>query len=275
MLSRVDRIQLAVPDRAEAARGWVDLLDAVHDRDDEVGVLGAHRSTYRLGRSEVEFLEPADPDGAIANALRSRNGRGHLFAAGLATGDLDKLVAHLREQGIEPLLEGDQAHLCADRLPVVLTRDRPTEPVGLVDLLYEVTDLRGDAEAWTARYAELFGLDSAVFCPISSDTYGYAGTLTLLDDDRLDRLEVIHPHDRTKTMGRFFDRAGESLYMAFAESGELPEIRRRCEASGAPHTADQEHTVFMHPQALGGAMLGISARTRAWIWSGHPERVQA
>jgi hypothetical protein len=82
-------------------------------------------------------------------------------------------------------------------------------------------------------------------------------------------------------MGRFFDRVGESFYMAFAESDSLVEIESRVRRRGDGFTSEPPadrreggpRTVFLHPASLGGMMLGISRPTEAWRWSGHPERV--
>ena len=147
-----------------------------------------------------------------------------------------------------------------------------------------MTNLVNDADACMAHYARLLGLDRETFEPIRSDDYGYAGTLTLFDPDRLDRLEVITPHDREKTMGRFFAKTGESLYMCFAESGELADIEARALDTLSPFTrvppaggdrpGREAHTLFLHPQGLGGMMLGLSRRTVAWVWSGRPDRVE-
>ncbi|MCZ7535746.1 MAG: hypothetical protein M5T61_07320 [Acidimicrobiia bacterium] len=137
-----------------------------------------------------------------------------------------------------------------------------------------------DAAGATAHYAGLLGIDSSAFVPISSDRYGYSGTLTLLDPDRLDRLEVIAPDQPGSTMHRYFERFGESLYMAFAETDQLPAIAERIAETGAGATVEQgdgergPNTVFLHPSSLGGMMLGLSRRTVAWVWSGHPERVE-
>jgi hypothetical protein len=98
--------------------------------------------------------------------------------------------------------------------------------------------------------------------------------LTLFDPDRLHRIEVIHPDDPAKTMGRYYGRHGESLYMCFAETGELPAVTARAAELGMPTTPVGDHTLFVHPQGLGGTMLGLSRRTYAWTWSGHPERVE-
>jgi hypothetical protein len=285
MLTRVDRIQLAVPDRRAAAAGWVALLGAEPAGKQRIDCLGARCSRYRLGRGWIELLEP-DGAGPVADAVGQRGG--HLFAAGAATDDLDGLVAHLRRQGVEPALEDGQAYLDPAAtggigLRAVLSSDAELEPVGGVDFLYEVTLLVRDAPAAVDRCASLFDLDPRSFVPIESKQYGYSGSLTLFDRDRLGRFEVITPNDAGNTMGRFFARVGEAFYMAFAESGALAAIEERARARGDGFTVvppDRREgraadTIFLHPAALGGMMLGLSRPTLAWQWSGHPERVEA
>ena len=101
MLESIDRVQMAVPDRAAAAAGWVDLLGAEPEGDDHVDALGADRSRYRLGDGWIELLEPTGP-GPVAEAVDRRGG--HLFAAGAATTDLDGLIGHLRERGVADVI---------------------------------------------------------------------------------------------------------------------------------------------------------------------------
>jgi hypothetical protein len=287
MLTRIDRVQMAVPDRASAAQGWTQLLGAEHAGDDEIRGLGASRSRYRLGDSWIELLEPRGA-GAVADAVNRRGA--HLFAAGAATADLAGLAARLRERGVEPLEESGQLHLDARatgghglRLVISLDEGEAAAPVGLINGLYEVTNLVSDAKAAVGQSAELFGLDPAAFVPISSSHYGYEGMLTLFHPDRLHRFEIITPGVLEKTMGRYFARNGESLYMAFAECGELAALEERAKQAGAGHTAvpaaregkegQGPDTLFLHPPSLGGMMLGLSRPGFAWSWSGHPERV--
>ena len=285
MLTRIDRIQLAVPDGHAAAEGWATLLGAEPAGVRRSACLAARCHRYRLGRGWIEILEP-DGTGPVADAVARRGG--HLFAAGAATDDLHGLVAHLRRQGVEPSLEDGQAHLDPAAtgdigLRVVLSPGSELEPVGDIDFLYEVTLLVHDSGAAVARCESLFALDPSRFVPIESKQYGYAGTLTLFEHDRLDRFEVITPHEASKTMGRFFARMGASFYMAFAESGALAAIEERARARGARFTSVPPErregraadTIFLHPPALGGIMLGLSRPTLAWQWSGHPERVEA
>ncbi|MBV9331640.1 MAG: hypothetical protein JOZ55_08820, partial [Alphaproteobacteria bacterium] len=129
---------------------------------------------------------------------------------------------------------------------------------------------------------DLFGLESSRFADITSETFGYSGVLTLFREGALHRFEVITPLDQSKTMGRYHAREGASFYMAFAESARMAHIERKAKASAAgitvdrPKTRDERRTadqLWLHPSALGGAMLGISRPSMAWRWSGRPERV--
>lgn len=287
MLQRVDRIQIATPDAARASEGWRTLLGAEPVSADRLRSLGAKRTTCRLGRGVVEFLEP-DGTGAIATALKAR-GRGHLHAAGVATADLEAVVARLETAGIEVARETGQAFFDPAKAigvpcPMVLSPVDERGPVGLVDSLYEVTLLTGDADLVGTRMADLFGLDAGNFAPISSKKFGYSGVLTLFHPDRLHRFEVITPTTNATTMGRFFEKQGPAWYMCFAESAEMARIAQRSAGIGAGITIDRPEgrseqetpdQMWLHPPALGGVMLGLSRPTMAWTWSGRPERVEA
>jgi hypothetical protein len=91
-------------------------------------------------------------------------------------------------------------------------------------------------------------------------------------------VEIIHPFDRNKTMGRFHAKWGDSLYMGYVESDRTDEIRRRALEHGpedwtGPREGERPDNLFLHPRALGGVMLGVSRTTFAWTWSGAPESV--
>lgn len=286
MLTRIDRLQVAVPDRKKPAKSWTALFGAEHERNDLVGVLGAKRSVYRLGDGWIELLEP-DGIGPVADAVAKRGG--HFFAGGAATAEFAKLMSHMQERNVAFAIERGQAFLDSmatggHGMRLVISQDRPQPPVGNVDTLYEITNLVHDTQAAVANYADLLGLAQAAFKPIESPFYGYQGVLTLFSPDRLDRFEVITPHAPSNTMGRFFARNGECLYMAFAEAADLGGIEARASELGVactavpPRNEDQQHdpaVVFLHPQALGGIMLGVSKRSHAWLWSGHPDRVRS
>ena len=284
MLKRIDRLQVAVPDRGAAEKCWTQLLGAEPAGEDRVACLAALRTRLRLGDGFIELLEP-DGAGLIGDAVAKRGA--HLYAAGATTDDLDALIAQLRSQGLDASLEGGQAFVDPAAagyvgFRVVLSPEEERDVVGDIDFFYETTLLVANAADAAASCARIFGLDPSAFVPIQSREYGYAGTLTLFDRDRLGRFEVITPNEPDKTMGRFFGRFGESFYMAFAESHALADIEMRARELGGgftvvPPKKDRPggaDTVFLHATVLGGMMLGISRPTQAWQWSGHPERVE-
>ena len=274
---RVDRIQLVVRDRPAVADAWQKLLDAAIVREDRLATLGCQRTVLAVGTSEVELLE-ADGAGPV------RQARPGLFAAGFASPDVLALGDRLRSLGVEVESEGDQLFVAADALAspglrVVLSPAADRSRQGLISRLYEVTNLVLDPKQCCDRFAKLFGLDRAGFVPIRSETYGYDGTLTLFEPGELDRVEVIHPYDPDKTMGRFLAKRGPCLYMSYGESDCSDEIRERARAHApgdwtGPNDDRPVDGLFLHPNALGGLMLGVSRLTYAWTWSGSPERVE-
>jgi len=277
----IDRVQLAVTNRAQAGEPFRRLLGAETVTEDAVAPLAARRTTLALGSSRLELLEP-DGTGPVATHIR-QCGPG-LFAAGFATPAIGELRARLVARSLSfaeageqlllpPAATGDRGLRCVVS-PLV---ERPA--VGLLSHLYEVTNLVADWEDASTCYAEIFGLAAERFCPIESATFGYRGVLTMFDPaTRLDRIECITPYDATKTMGRFMARRGPSLYMCFVEARDLRPIIARAEehaprgwsaAPGGPPT----DTLFLHPNALSGLLLGVSRTSVGWSWSGHPERV--
>ena len=274
---RIDRIQLVVSNRPSVAAAWQRLLDAAVVREDRVATLGCQRTVLAVGSSEVELLE-VDGPGSVRQA-----GPG-LFAAGFASRDIVALGERLESLGVEIESEGDQLFVAPDALAspglrVVLSPAASRSRQGLLSRLYEVTNLVSDPDSCCDRFAMLFGLDRAGFVPIRSENYGYDGTLTLFEPGELDRVEVIHPHDTEKTMGRFFTKRGPCLYMCYGESDRCDEIRERARAQApSDWTGSNDDRpvdgLFLHPSALGGVMLGVSRLSYAWTWSGSPERVE-
>jgi hypothetical protein len=278
---QIDRIQMVVPERDAASERWRRLLDAQVAREDRVLALGARRTVLGVGTSEVELLEPAGA-GPVSDFAKARGGAG-LFAAGCAVEAPERVRAALESRGVAFGEEGGQLFLPAEAtggtgLRLVVSPCAPRERIGLVQRLYEVTNLVADVERAAAELARLLALDRAAFVPIRSEQFGYDGVLTLFAPDELDRIEIIHPFDRGKTMGRFHARRGDSLYMGYAESDRTEEIRHRALEHGpedwtGPRGDERPDNLFLHPRALGGVMLGVSRTTFAWTWSGAPERV--
>ncbi|TMB70905.1 MAG: hypothetical protein E6J43_00685 [Chloroflexi bacterium] len=279
MLQRVDRMQLAVRDRAIAADTFAEVLGAEKVQEDELRVYNAKRTVVQAGESEFELLEPAG-DGPVASHLdRWEEG---IFAAGFSTDDPGPLARRMADRGLHFSEESGQIFIEPDQtrgMRTVISRTSERQPVGLISSLYEVTNIVEDHEEAARFYAEAFGLDLSRFCPIKSEQWGYNGTLTLFDPpSRLDRIELTQITEPSLAMGRFFARRGPSIYMCYSETGNTGEIRERLEARGSRYTAGRENgggNLFVHPTALHGMLMGISRANLAWTWSGRPELARA
>lgn len=280
MLSRVDRMQLAVQDRAAAERTFRDLLGAEKVREDSVALLNATRSVMQAGISEFELLQP-DGDGLVREHL-GRWGEG-LFAAGFSTPDLSALCSRLSSKGILWREEAGQVFIEPTQTPglrMVLSPDAERTPVGLITWLYEVTNIVDDHKAAAAFYADTFGLDASKFSPLASKDYGYKGQLTLFDPPaRLDRIELSQITDPERAMGRFAAKHGQSIYMCYVETDDVRAIIERLERHNARFARRQDahnpEGLFIHPKSLHGALMGVSRTNLAWVWSGRPELAKA
>lgn len=281
MLDRCDRLQIAVADRRSAARTFMGLLGAEPAREAASAHLAARIAVLSLGESEIELCEP-DGDGRTRDHLE-HYGEG-LMRAGYSTPDVDRLAAHLEREGAAPIREDDRLFVgppATPGLPMVISPSAKRRRVGPVSFLYETTNtLRSDWREAAATYARLFALDPARFSPIGSKRFGYEGTLTLFDPPhRLDRIELSQVTGPDSAMGRFVERRGDSLYMAYVETHDLPAIKARLIAAGARYTprsqdpAAELDGLWVHPKDLHGLLLGVSRTGLAWEWSGRKDLV--
>lgn len=279
MLERVDRVQLVVRDRDAAAKTFAEILGARPIGESRSVYLGAKRTVLALGESEVELCQPTGPGPAEAHL--SRWGEG-LLAAGVSVSDLTELHAHLAGEGVEFVEEDDRTWLEPAHTGgalVVVTPSARRVPAGLVRGFFEVTHTI--TSPWTdvaQRYTDLFRLDPAGFVPITSERFGYVGTLAFFDRERLDRIEIAQVTDPASAMGRWVAKRGDSLYMAYVEAADVRPIIERLAQRSARWTprGDDPKTerdgLWIHPSALHGLLLGVSRTGLAWEWSGRTER---
>ena len=275
MLDRLDRMLVAVRDRAAAADTFSAVLGAEKVGDDSIALYAASRTTMRAGDSEFDLLEPSG-DGPVAELLESR-GEG-IFGGGFSTPNLDELTSNLEDSGVAFAREGNSLYIEPDQthgMRVAIRQSAPREPAGLISFVYEVTNVVDDHKAATDFYTRAFGLDQSRFSPIDSDMWGYVGTLTLFNPpERLDRIEITQTTDSTRSMGRFYERRGQSIYMCFVETPNAGAIKERLHARGGRHQQlanDPAAGLYIHPSALHGILMGVSGTNVAWRWSGHPE----
>ena len=276
MLKYVDRMLLAVRDRAAAADTFRAILGAEHVRDETSKLLAARRTVVQAGISEFDLLEPAG-EGPVATHLE-RWGEG-ILGVGFSTTDLSTLGRRLSERGISYSEEDGRLFIASDQTPgmnIILSPHEERSPVGLVKWLYEVTNLVDDHQQAAAFYTDTFGLDASRFSPIQSEQYGYTGQLTLFNPpQQLDRIELSQITEPSRAMGRFHARRGQSIYMGYVETDDVAAVQSALEARGARYAGRTDDPnpegLFIHPSALHGMLLGVSRTNLAWTWSGRPE----
>lgn len=277
MLTKLDRIQLAVPNAEEAAQTFAEYFESAAVREGELPHLKAHMTVIGLGDSEVELLEPTG-EGAVKDFVDTWGGG--LFAAGFTTPDMGDMLTRIMQNQAQMTMVGERLHLephSTTGLRAVISPVPDTEAVGvgLLSHIYEVTNPVSDLQAATDYHTALFGLDAEKFSPISSEQYSYTGTLTLFDPpERLDRIEVTQITDNDAAMGRFYQRRGNGLYMCFAEVDDFAALRESLESAGArygldvpPEEGAEPDVLFVHPKSLHGMFMGISQTGAAWRWS--------
>lgn len=278
MLEYVDRVQVAVTDRAAAAQTFIDVFDAEATGDDEVRALGARRRTMHAGTSEFELLEPSGV--GPVQAYLNQWGEG-LFAAGFSTNDVAALAARLQSKGVAFTDERGQLFIAPDQTPglrMVISPHVERPMIGLMRYLYEATNLIEDHAAAGEFYADRFGLEASRFVPIASKQYGYTGQLTMFNPpERLDRIELSQITDYERPMGRFMKRrGGETLYMCYIEAESIAPIVERLDKRGMRYAGRDPQSpnpegIFLHPSTLHGVLMGCSRTNLAWTWSGRPE----
>ena len=277
MLTRLDRIQLAVPDAAEAAGTFAEYFGAATVRERELPHLKASVTVLGAGDSEVELLEPTG-EGPVKDFVDTTGGG--LFGVGFTTPDMDGILTRLTKNQAQITQVDEQIYLEPaphTGLRAVISPLPNTERarVGLLSHIYQVTNPVSDLQAATDYYTELFGLDASKFKAISNEFYGFTGTLTLFGPPgNLDRIEVAQVVDHEAAMGRFHRRRGNGLYMCFAEVDDFGALRDRLEGAGARYGLDvppkegaDPDVLFVHPKSLHGMFMGISQTGAAWRWS--------
>lgn len=280
MLKTVGGVILAVRDNEAAAETFGALFGAEETGSQRSDFLGADIRFLGCGTNVIGVAAPTG-DGAVADHLDSW-GEG-LFAAVFTTDDAGAIAERAKERGVGLAEENDVVYLdpaATFGLRMLVAPHIDREQVGIISFLYEVTHLVKDWKASSDFLTDLFGLEGAKFSPIKSDQYGYEGVLTLFDPpDKLDRIEVVHPHDTEKAMGRFFVKRGDGPYMFFMETNDMPGLRARLKAAGARFAPEEEpeqpNSLFVHPSSTHGVLIGVSPRNLAWVWSGRPELARA
>jgi len=269
MFNNINSIQLATTDSAVISKQWQKLLSAREVSQDIVSTLNAKRTILSVGNARIEILEQLG-NGPITKFLTS-NPRGGLFSVGVSTPDLKKFKTSLDAQNISYMAESEQIYIdqsftSEGGLRIVVNTFEENESIGLLNRFFQVSYLVSNPKTISIELADKFCLNQASFDLTESSEFGFTGFCAYINESCDDHIEVIHPLNQTNAMGRFFSDKGPSLYMCFAESSNMNEIRSRAnDISPGGWIGVQEETInpesaFLHPKLLGGVMVGVKAK---------------
>ncbi len=276
MLEQLEGVVLAVRDAEAAVKTFEQIFDAKFLGSNESEIWKARIAEVGVGTDIVRLAEPSGP-GAVQEHI-DRWGEG-LFAAVFSSKEPKAVADRLTGKKISNVEENGLVFVDPSRtfgLRTLVSKHADRQPIGIMSFLYEVTHLVHDWEAASSFWTDAFGLEGMKFSPIKSEHYGYDGVLTLLDPPRLlDRIEVVTPYDTDKAMGKFFVKRGEGPYMFYTECSDTKVLAERLDAAGARYAGDPNKntstSIFIHPSATHGVLIGVSPTNQAWVWSGRPE----
>ena len=102
MLKKIHHVGIVVRDLEEAYRFYRDTLGLHVHKTAEVKDQGVKAALLTVGHSEIELLEPIDPNGTVARFLEKRGEGMHHVC--FETDDVDKELAAAKAKGI-PLID--------------------------------------------------------------------------------------------------------------------------------------------------------------------------
>lgn len=99
MIKRVDHVSIAVKDLNEAVSMFETLFSLSPAKIEEVPDQGIRAAVIHIGDTEIEFIEPTDPDGGVAKFLENRGEGVHHIC--LEVDDTDEELARLEAKGVK------------------------------------------------------------------------------------------------------------------------------------------------------------------------------
>ena len=109
MLKRIHHIGIVVPDLDAAYGFWRDTLGLPFEREATVVDQGVRAALLRCGDSEIELLEPIDPESGVGRFLEKRGGGLHHVC--FETDDVAAELEGARKRGLSLIDEAPRAGL--------------------------------------------------------------------------------------------------------------------------------------------------------------------
>lgn len=109
MLTKIHHIGVVVPDLEQAMKFWRDLLGLHVTKSAVVQDQGVKAALLEAGGSEIELLEPINPDNGVGRFLARRGGGLHHVC--FQTDNVDRELAGAKAKGIQLIDQKPRAGL--------------------------------------------------------------------------------------------------------------------------------------------------------------------
>ena len=137
MLDRIHHLGYAVHDVGAAARFYEENFGARPSAPEVVEDQGIVAAMFRVGESQIELVQPTNPDSPVGRFLE-RRGEGFHHVA-FEVEDLEAALAELKRNGVELIDESPRLGAGGTRMAFV----HPKEAFGVLTELVELPDTRG------------------------------------------------------------------------------------------------------------------------------------
>ena len=109
MLKRIHHVGVVVPDLEAGLRFWRGILGLRLTKSATIEEQGVRAALLKIGESEIEFLEPINPDGGVAKFLARRGGGLHHVC--FETDDVERELDAAKAKGIQLIDQKPRAGL--------------------------------------------------------------------------------------------------------------------------------------------------------------------
>ena len=99
MLKKIHHVGVVVPDLEQGLKFWRDTLGLHYTKSATIEEQGVKAALLKIGESEIELLEPINPDGGVGKFLARRGGGLHHVC--FETEDVEREVEAARAKGIQ------------------------------------------------------------------------------------------------------------------------------------------------------------------------------
>ncbi|MGC1677056.1 MAG: methylmalonyl-CoA epimerase [Candidatus Binataceae bacterium] len=109
MLKRIHHVGVVVPDLDAGLKFWCDTLGLRLTKSATIEEQGVRAALLKIGGSEIELLEPINPDGGVAKFLARRGGGLHHVC--FETDDVERELDAAKAKGIQMIDQKPRAGL--------------------------------------------------------------------------------------------------------------------------------------------------------------------